>query len=221
MRRMAKLVVLIGALGAVLVGLAYAGTDGSDPLAGGTVQSTIDAYIPAGAEEGDLLLEPPPEGFEPWVSAEEAKRIAARELGHPDDGSLVPVLALYSSTARPLDAEGRPIGPLLHQDVPVWYVEIPAELVFAAGEAWYGQAGFEAEQAQARGMVASGSIVVDACTGEPGPAYLGVRSAQEAGDLAVRVSHDLSDLSFAHEHRDPVCPTGHTWRPDWLGPAQG
>ncbi len=185
------------------------------------MQSTIDVYIPAGAAEGGLLLEPPPEGFEPWVSAEGAERIAARELWLPDHGSLVPVLALYSSAARPVDAEGQPVGPLLHQDVPVWYIEIPSELVFAAGEAWYAQAGFEAEQARARGMVATGSIVVDACTGELGPAYLGVRSAQEAGDLGVTISHGLSDLSFAHEHRDPACPTGHTWRPDWLGPAQG
>jgi hypothetical protein len=218
---MAKLLPVVGALALALFGLAHAMTDEVDPLAGGAVQATTDVYIAEGAETGGLLLEPPPDGFVPWVSAQEAKEIAARYIGLLDHEPLVPVLALYSSAARPVDAEGRPMGPPLHQDVPVWYIEIPSDLVMTAAEAWYGQAGFDAEAAIAEGRVGSGYVVVDACSGEPGPAGFGVRSAGDAGELAVKVSHDVSDLSFDHDHHDPVCPTGHSWRPDWLGPAQG
>lgn len=202
------------ALGLVLFGLARAGTE-TDRFAGGRVQSTTDVL------GGGVLLEPPPEGFVPWVSAEEARKAALAFTGVPADAFAVPVLALYSSGARPLDAEGRPTGPPLDQDVPVWWLEVPSEHVLRLAEAWYADAGFDAETALAEGDLGSGYVLVDACSGEAGRALFRVRTAERAGELAVEVSHDLRDLSFTHEHRDPTCPTGHTWRPSWLTGAAG
>lgn len=216
MRRIGvALLAMAGVLGLVLFGLARAGTE-TDPLAGGRVQPTTDVL------GGSVLLEPPPEGFVPWVSAEEARKAAAAFTGVPADAFEAPILALYSSADRLVDAEGRPNGPLLHQDVPVWWLEVPSEHVLGLAEVWYGaDAGFDAEAALAKGTVGAGSVLVDACTGEAGHGRFGIRPAERAGELAVEVSHDLGALSFAHEHRDPACPTGHTWRPPWLTGASG
>lgn len=217
MRRIGVAVLAVaGALGLALFGLARAGTE-ADPLVGGRVQSTTDVL-----GGGGVLLEPPPEGFVPWVSAEEARKAAAAFTGVPADAFEAPILALYSSADRPVDAEGRPIGPLLHQDVPVWWLELPSEHVLGLAEVWYGaDAGFDAETALTEGMVGAGSVLVDACSGEAGHGQFSVRTAERAGELAVVVSHDLGALSFTHEHRDPVCPTAHTWRPPWLTDASG
>jgi len=96
--------------------------------AGPTVASPAPVPSPSAAAGGNVEIDPPPTGFQPSITADQAVGVAEQQLADPSAVSSItsiqPQLASFSWDATPVDEEGNPTGPPIYTNVPAWVITV-------------------------------------------------------------------------------------------------
>jgi hypothetical protein len=126
MKRRNGLLILV--VGAVLVGAvaAFGGTVGLGSVGKATPSELPPQELtePALGFQGNIRLEAPPQDYAPKVSADAASEAALKQAEAKDAKTIQATLASFSWSAVPVDENGKPTGPPLYTDVPVWVITV-------------------------------------------------------------------------------------------------